>query len=197
MEVENLVEAEPLDLAKRLADDVVQRRSRARGIQSLFQSPALLSLGIAVLPPFLIGGMGAVATNASVSTWYRTLKKPSWNPPDWVFGPVWTGLYLTMGLASWLVWRKRETEEQEVDHALKWYAAQLSFNSLWSPIFFGLRRVDLALVDLAALWGVLLTCLLKFTRIRPVAGLLLVPYLLWVSFAFILNTAVWWLNRRR
>lgn len=183
------------------AQDVVTRAGRqsrrALAGQGLEQPQDFLSLGAALLLPLLAGGLGAVATNSSVSTWYRRLKKPPWNPPAWVFGPVWTVLYLMMGLASWLVWQKRPAHKKKVGNALTWYGLQFTFNSLWSPLFFGLRRTGLAMADIVALWGALLTCLVKFGRVQPLAGWLLVPYFLWVSFASTLNAAVWWLNRNR
>lgn len=183
------------------ARDMVTRVSRrshhALAEQGLKRPQDFLGLVAALLLPLLAGGLGAVATNSSVSTWYRTLKKPPWNPPEWVFGPVWTALYLMMGLASWLVWQKRPAHKKKVSAALTWYGLQFAFNSLWSPIFFGLRRTGLAMADLVALWSTLLTCLVKFGRVQPLAGWLLVPYFLWVSFASTLNAAVWWLNRER
>jgi translocator protein len=165
-----------------------------------------ISLALALLIPQLAGGLGAVATASSVPTWYRTIRKPSWNPPSWVFGPVWTMLYLLMGFASWLVWR-RSREERRTDsplappedpeerEALVLYGAQLAFNSLWSVIFFGLRSIGGALAEIVLLWGLILATVLRFYRLRPAAGLLLLPYLAWSSFATVLNAAIWRLNR--
>lgn len=156
-----------------------------------------IGLLVALLLPLSLGGVGAVATNRSVQTWYQTLRKPSFNPPDWVFGPVWTLLYTLMGLASWLVWRERNKDRPAVQEALGWYSAQLLFNSVWSIIFFGMRRIRLALVDIVALWGTLLITITRFFHVRESAAWLLLPYFLWVSFATLLNTAIWWLNRSR
>lgn len=168
--------------------------------------PTLL---IALLIPFTAATIGSVATNRSLFGWYRWLRKPTWNPPAWVFGPVWTTLYGLMGLASWLVWRRGElsVEEEtaqdrhashaEVRGALIFYGLQLVLNSLWSVIFFGLRRIDLALIEVVALWATLLVTLTRFYRIQPLAGLLLAPYQLWVTFATLLNLRIWQLNRRR
>jgi tryptophan-rich sensory protein len=156
-----------------------------------------LGLVIAILLPLSLGGIGAVTSNYSLSTWYRTLRKPSWNPPNWVFGPVWTALYIMMGLASWLVWRERTSRRPSVEEALRWYSIQLFFNGLWSIIFFGMRRIRLALVDIVALWGSLLVTLIQFFRVRKIAAWLLIPYFLWVSFATMLNAMIWWLNRNR
>lgn len=159
--------------------------------------PNIIGLMIALALPLVAGGLGAVATNSSVTTWYPQLKKPVWNPPAWVFGPVWTTLYLLMGVASWLVWRERAQAEPQVENALKWYGVQLSFNSLWSIIFFGGRNIGLALVDIVILWSTLLTTFVKFLQIHRPAAWLLLPYLLWVSFASVLNAAVWWLNWKK
>jgi benzodiazapine receptor len=153
-----------------------------------------LGLLIAILLPFIVAGIGGIATSSSVSTWYPNLKKPAWNPPAWVFGPVWSLLYLSMGLASWLVWRTDAADRSQVRQALGWYGLQLGLNALWSVIFFGLRQVGLALVEIVLLLGALLTTLVMFRRIRPSAGWLLSPYALWVGFATALNAAIWWLN---
>jgi tryptophan-rich sensory protein len=142
-----------------------------------------------------VAAIGGIATSSSVSTWYPTLNKPAWNPPAWVFGPVWTLLYLMMGLASWLVWQKRADNEIQVRRALGWYGLQLSLNLAWSVIFFGLRQVGLALIEIVALWSVLLITIVNFGRIRRDAAGLLLPYLLWTTFATALNAAIWWLNR--
>lgn len=154
----------------------------------------LSSLLLALLVPNAAGGIGALATASSMDAWYRKLRKPSWNPPGWVFGPTWTILYTMMGAASWLVSR---SDSPHKDRALRLYWLQLGLNTLWSVIFFGLRRVDVALVEIAALWGLILATLTSFYRVRPLAGLLLVPYQLWTSFAAILNREIWRLNRRR
>jgi tryptophan-rich sensory protein/uncharacterized protein YbjT (DUF2867 family) len=156
-----------------------------------------LAFPVAVALPLAAGIAGASATTRSLTTWYQRLKKPAWTPPSSIFGPVWTTLYFLMGLASWLVWTRRDEDQAEVSDALTWYGLQLGLNTIWSPLFFGLRRPDLALVDITALWSTLLTTLLKFSRVRRVAAFLLMPYFLWVSFATLLNTAIWWLNRKK
>lgn len=166
------------------------------------------ALGVALAVPFLAAVVGGAATSSSVSTWYRRLRKPDWNPPTWLFAPVWNLLYLMMGVASWLVWRKREAaqgwfgrvdQEQrgKIDSALQLYGVHLIFNALWSVIFFGLRRVDWALAEILVLWGLILSTLTRFGRIDARAGWLLVPYQAWVTFATFLNFTVWRLNRSR
>jgi tryptophan-rich sensory protein len=156
----------------------------------------LLTLGAALAIPQIVGGLGAVATVSSVSTWYKKLRKPSWTPPSWVFGPAWTTLYLLMGLASWLVLRRKQEDDEPVTTEAALYGTQLGLNLLWSILFFGLRRVDLALAEIAALWAAILATLVRFARARPASGLLLVPYLAWTTFAAALNAAVWRLNRQ-
>jgi tryptophan-rich sensory protein len=155
----------------------------------------VMALVIALAVPFVVAAIGGIATGSSVSTWYVTLKKPVWNPPAWVFGPVWTLLYLMMGIASWLVWQKRAQNEAQVRRALDWYGLQLGLNLAWSVIFFGLRQVGLALIEIVALWSALLITIVKFGRIRRDAAGLLLPYLLWTTFAAALNAALWWLNQ--
>lgn len=164
------------------------------------------ALALSLATPFVAATVGGIATNSSLSSWYQQLRKPDWNPPSWLFGPVWSTLYLLMGLASWLVWRQRESKSgwlgivskdnhAEVDGALRLYGIQLIFNALWSIIFFGLRRVDWALAEVLVLWSLILSTLTRFYRIDRRAGWLLVPYQLWTTFATILNFTVWRMNR--
>lgn len=154
----------------------------------------IVSLVIAIAIPLGVGGLGGIATSSSVSSWYLTLTKPPWNPPSWVFGPVWTLLYILMGVAAWLVWRLG-VGDPKVRVALVLFGVQLLLNLLWSVLFFGLRSPGWALLEIVVLWAFILATLLAFYRLRPAAGLLLVPYQLWVTFATALNTAIWWLNR--
>lgn len=126
--------------------------------------------------------------------WYQALRKPSFNPPAWVFGPVWTLLYASMGVAAWMVWRAAGNW-RAASLPLSVFALQLVFNGLWSWLFFGLHRPDLALLDILALWLAILGTIVVFWQKSPAAGALLFPYLAWVSFAAILNAALWHLNR--
>jgi len=121
--------------------------------------------------------------------WYRALDKPPWTPPGWVFGPAWTLLYFSMGVAAWLVWRERGVERAALPLAL--FAVQLVLNGLWSWLFFGLRRPDLGLVDIVALWAAIAATVVTFWGVRPLAGAILLPYLAWVSFATALNASIW------
>jgi benzodiazapine receptor len=152
---------------------------------------------LAVLVAFIaiclaVSGAGAVFTTASVRSWYPMLKKPSWTPPSWIFGPVWTILYLMMGTAAWLVWCKRD--ETTISRALILFAIQLILNAAWSPLFFGLKNPLAGLLDILPLWAAILTTLIFFWRISPAAGVLMLPYWLWVSFATALNFALWKMN---
>ncbi len=147
----------------------------------------------AVLLPLAAGGVGGVATSKSVATWYPTLKKPAFNPPDWIFGPVWTTLYLLMGIAHYLVVRE-QAEPRLSRPARLFYWLQLALNSLWSVLFFGRRSPLAALVEIIFLWVAIVLTIVTFARISRTAALLLLPYLLWVSFAAFLNAAIWQLN---
>lgn len=137
-------------------------------------------------------GLGAAWTNTSVATWYSTLAKPSWNPPNWVFGPVWTCLYLAMAVSAWLVWRQQGMVGARTPLLI--FTGQLILNAAWSFIFFGLRNPGLALVDVVLLWLSILATILAFRRVSTWAAALLVPYLAWVSFATVLNWTLWRMN---
>ena len=150
--------------------------------------------GLAALTGWLALTFCAVATGAFVSTgdWYAELVKPSWNPPSWLFGPVWTVLYIMMAVAAWLVWQRGGWKGQRGPLTL--YLVQCALNALWTPVFFGLQRPGLAFAEIMILVVMLLATLIAFWRIRPAAGLLLVPYCLWTAFAAVLNFTIWRLN---
>ncbi|HLD31277.1 MAG TPA: TspO/MBR family protein [Patescibacteria group bacterium] len=136
------------------------------------------------------GGIGALATNQSVQTWYQELNKPSFSPPDWIFGPVWTLLYLLMGVALFLLWQKKE----KTSIAIIFFGIQLILNSLWSIIFFGWHSPLFALGEIIFLEiAILTTIILAWRQSRP-AAILLLPYLLWVGFATVLNWQIYLLN---
>lgn len=147
-----------------------------------------------LLVTFSAAAIGGYATTTSVSTWFLTLQKPSWNPPAWVLGPVWSVLYAAMAVAAWLVWMMKE-RGAEVRPALTIYFVQLVFNAAWSVIFFGLRRPDLALFDIGLLWLAIAICTAMFYRISRSAGWLMLLYFAWASFASALNHSIWSLNR--
>lgn len=141
--------------------------------------------------------MGLGATSAGLfapDVWFSGLLKPTWSPPSWVFVPVWTLLYGTMAVALWLVRREPESEDRLRNRALVLFAIQFALNLAWKPLFFGLHSPGLAFVDICLLWVALLSTALAFGRVRPLAGYLLLPYLLWVSFALVLNGTVWLMN---
>jgi len=124
--------------------------------------------------------------------WYLKLNKPAWNPPDSIFGPVWTVLYLLMGAAAWLVWSDTSWEGFGGPLApLTLYVAQLVLNAMWSWIFFGRHRPDVALLDMTLLWAVVAVTMVSFWRVMPLAGALFIPYLAWISFAALLNFKIW------
>lgn len=126
--------------------------------------------------------------------WYASLAKPSWNPPNWIFAPVWSVLYVLMGVAAWLVWRRAGFSGAGT--ALGLFAVQLMLNALWSYLFFGLHRIDLALLDIVILWAAILAVTVLFWRVHKWAGGLMLPYIAWVSFASLLNVVLWRLNVR-
>jgi benzodiazapine receptor len=154
----------------------------------------MLRLFISLVAPLAIGGLSGLATARSVTVWYPTLNKPPFNPPSWLFGPVWTALYVTMGVALCLVWREG-WERPEVRTAMVLFAVQLALNALWSLLFFGMRSPALAFAEILALWVAIVATTIAFWGIRTTAGALLLPYLAWVTFAAVLNGSIWWLNR--
>jgi len=154
----------------------------------------VLLLAGAVAVSFIPGIVGSLFTAPAIPTWYATLIKPPFNPPGWVFGPAWTILYLMMGIALFLV-IKDGLQWRQVRWAAAAFIAQLVLNGLWSYIFFGLRSPGWALAEITVLWVSIVLCLIGFFRISRAAGLLLVPYLGWVTFAAVLNGAIWTLNR--
>jgi len=140
-----------------------------------------------------VGVVAAVATQSSVRTWYPTLAKPFFTPPDWLFAPVWIVLYAAMGVAAALVWRA-DASGRAVRVALLVFAAQLLLNGAWSVVFFGARSPAGGLVVIAVLWPAVAATMRLFFPMRPLAGWLLAPYLAWVTYALALNAAVWWMN---
>ncbi len=140
---------------------------------------------------FLVAYIGSRATLAGIGAWYENLRKPSFQPPGWVFGPVWTLLYLLMAVSVRLVWRRRGA----VEPAIALFLAQLALNVAWTWIFFTLKSPGAALVEIVVLWLAILATTISFSRVSVLAAWLLAPYLTWVSFAGVLNAAIWRLNR--
>ena len=153
----------------------------------------ILTLLVCVAIAFAAPGVSAVLSVSGAGDWYRDLSKPWFNPPDWIFGPVWSLLYCSMGVAAWLVSRKGNA--QFLAWPLGLFLLQLVFNALWTPLFFGMHRPGLALLDIIALWLAIAGTTISFYPVSRVAAYLFVPYWLWVSFATLLNAAIWWLNR--
>jgi benzodiazapine receptor len=139
-----------------------------------------------------VAWVGSWVTRPAIPGWYAGLVKPSWTPPSWVFGPVWISLYILMGVAAWLVWRRGGFTAATLPLAL--FLVQLALNALWSPLFFGLKMPGVALADIVLLWLAILATLVSFWGVSATAGWFLVPYLLWVSYAAALNFAIWRAN---
>lgn len=138
---------------------------------------------------FAAAAVASLATNPAVPGWYESLAKPAWTPPNWLFGPAWTLLYISTAVAAWLVWRERGTRL-----ALSLYAAQLVLNAGWPVLFFGLKSPGAALLEIAVLWAAVLATTAAFWRASHAAGWLMIPYLWWLTFAAFLNHAIWKLN---
>jgi len=154
-----------------------------------------VKIAIALIVCLLVGYSASVVTRPSVESWYPTLIKPIFNPPNWIFMPMWTFLYILMAIAAGLVWDKIKEQNDRVKKALAFFLIQLTLNAIWSYLFFGLKNQMLALIEIALLWLMIYETYLKFIKINKIAGYLLVPYLFWVAFAAILNASIWWLNR--
>jgi tryptophan-rich sensory protein len=150
-----------------------------------------IKLFVSLLLPQIAGGLGAFFTLSSVQSWYLTLNKPSWNPPSWLFGPVWTTLYVLMGIACFLIWKSEHPRKKQV---LTLYFLQFFLNFLWSPAFFGAQNPMLGILVIIPMWASILACIIFFRKINGWAAVLMVPYLLWVSFATALNATIWYLN---
>jgi len=141
---------------------------------------------------FAAAALGTLATNPEIDGWYRSLVRPQWTPPDAVFGPVWTALYLLMAISAWLVWRAAGLQRAVLP--LVWFHVQLTLNVLWSWIFFHFHQPGWAFLEILCLWGAIAVTIFHFLRIRRLAGMLMMPYLAWVSFAAGLNLTIWQLN---
>jgi len=150
----------------------------------------IISVGICVLGGFV----GSFFTASSVGSWYAALKKPALNPPSWIFAPVWTVLYIMMGVSAFLIW-KQGLGNDNVKMALTIFMLQLALNFVWSPVFFGMKSPLIGLVIIILMWCAILATIILFHRISQPAAYLLVPYLLWVSFATYLNSSIYFLNK--
>ncbi len=151
-----------------------------------------LKLILCLLIPLAIGSISGIATAAGIKSWYLTLNKPFFNPPNYLFGPVWTLLYLLMGISIYLILQTPKTDMRK--KAIIIFCVQLGLNFIWSFLFFKFQRVGIAFIEILLIWASILTMILTFYNLNKTAALLQIPYLLWVSFASILNGAIWWLN---
>jgi tryptophan-rich sensory protein len=154
-----------------------------------------LRIGLVVMTCLVVGYLSGMATQEGIKTWYPTLVKPFFNPPDWVFGPVWTLLYIFMGIAGGLMWNQHDTNPEGVKKGFLFFVIQLGLNAMWSYLFFVLCNPLLALIEIVLLWLLIFETYTQFKKINRWAGKLLIPYLAWVGFATLLNGAIWWLNR--
>jgi translocator protein len=154
-----------------------------------------LRIALVVMTCLVIGYLSGMETRESITTWYPTLIKPSFNPPNWIFAPVWTALYIMMGVAGGLVWNQIETQPELVKKGFKFFIIQLGLNALWSFLFFSLHNPLLALIEIMLLLLMIFETYTIFKKVDRIAGILFIPYLAWVSFAMILNASIWWLNK--
>ncbi len=152
-----------------------------------------VKLIISVVIPLLVGGSGSFLNMSSIANWYSNLAKPALNPPNWVFGPVWTILYILMGISAFLVWRNG-LDKKGVKSALGIFIFQLFLNSFWSLLFFGIHSPSVAFTEIISLWFAIMALILASYQISKLAAYLLIPYILWVSFASYLNYAIWQLS---
>ena len=153
-------------------------------------SQLIFSIGICLG----VGILGSLFTISAIPTWYAALNKPEFSPPNFIFGPVWTILYILMGISFYLIWVKG-TQKKAVKNALILFLVHLFFNASWSIVFFGVHLIFLALINIIILWILIIALIIKFSKINKKAAILLSPYLLWVSFATILNYNIWILNK--
>lgn len=152
----------------------------------------ILTLLIFIIIAQLAGLVGSFFTAPNIDNWYVFLERPSFAPPNWLFAPAWITLYTLMGIASFLVWQKRQFPRAR--SALFFYLGQLLFNALWSIVFFGMQSPFLGFLVIIILWFLIVITLIKFWKTEKIAGLLFIPYILWVSFAAVLNFSIWQLN---
>jgi len=152
----------------------------------------ILKLVVSILLPLGLGAIAGIFTAKAIPEWYATLNQPSFNPPNWIFGPVWTSLYILLGISFFLTWKQPATKER--NRAISIFLIQLVLNFAWSFLFFYFHQIGLALIDIIVLWILIITMLILFYRIKPLAAYINIPYLLWVTFASILNASYFVLN---
>ena len=148
---------------------------------------------VSILLPLSLGAIAGMFTSQSVPEWYATLNRPSFNPPNWIFGPVWTTIYILMGISFFLIWKQEASKVR--NRAILIFLLQLLLNFAWSFIFFYFNMIGLALVEIILLWISIVMMLVVFYKIKPIASYINIPYLLWVTFATVLNASYYILNR--
>jgi tryptophan-rich sensory protein len=153
----------------------------------------LFKLVVSLILCQFAGFVGSLFTSPAIPSWYAYLEKPSFTPPNWLFSPVWITLFVFMGISLYLLWH-RSSADKGRNKALIYFSVQLSLNVLWSVIFFGLRHPFLALIEIILLWVAILLSIIYSFRVSKTAGVLLIPYIFWVSFAAVLNFSIWNLN---
>jgi len=166
---------------------------RSNSITEVPRMADWIALIISFVICFVAAGVGGLLTSRAIEEWYRGLTKPSWNPPEWAFGPVWTVLYILMAISAWLVWEEGGFDEQLIPLAV--FGVQLALNVIWSGVFFYKRMILGGLVEVVAFWFAILATIIAFWSASEIAALLLIPYIAWVSIASYLNYTIWRLNR--
>lgn len=154
--------------------------------------PNIIKLIVSLFLPLSVGIVSGMFTSQAVPTWYATLNRPLFNPPNWVFGPVWTSLYILLGISFFLIWKEKASKERNL--AIKVFSIQMLLNFAWSFIFFYFNLIGVALIEIILLWISIALMIYLFNKIKPFAAYLNIPYLLWVSFAAILNAGYYFLN---
>ena len=152
----------------------------------------IIKLVISLLLPLSVGAVAGMFTSQAVPTWYASLNRPSFSPPNWVFGPVWTSLYILLGISFFLIWKEKASKERDL--AIKIFSIQMLLNFAWSFLFFYFNLIGVALIEIILLWISISLMIYLFYKIKPLAAYLNIPYLLWVSFATILNAGYYLLN---
>lgn len=155
----------------------------------------ILRIATVIMTCLAVGYISSIVTRENIPTWYALINKPFFTPPNWVFAPVWTLLYIMMGFAAGSVWNKIDTDEANVKKAFLFFLIQLALNALWSFLFFGLQNPFLASIEIILLWLMIFETYKQFKNIDKLAANLLLPYLVWVSYATLLTISIWYLNR--
>jgi benzodiazapine receptor len=152
----------------------------------------ILKLILSLILPLSIGAFAGMFTSEAIPGWYATLNRPSFNPPNWLFGPVWTTLYILMGISFYMIWKQEKSKERDL--ALLFFLIQLALNFAWSFIFFYFNKIGFAFAEIVLLWLSIVLMMIRFYKIKPITAYINIPYLLWVSFASMLNLAFYLLN---